>query len=431
MKRKPRGDEGVKLSRSSGNQGLLQLKSSFGRDYAVAVIMGMLALAGMWYARPGPAAAQTAPVCAVGTTACQQALLTVDKGTGAATGKVLIPGDNTENNHNDSLECHGPSDGKCYLAIGSNGIGILETVSITSCNTTPTGNVTKIGGTGNRYNAVAIDAANGTLYGVVGTQFGSISTVSGTFTAIGSGLGGNFGDASDLILGMAWDSTAGNFLASVDQSHGNAASELIRIDPATGKVVKGAFGGKDSITVVPDNGRSQVSGIVWVGNTLYAAVSAGDVGGHLEKLDAATGGLTDIGVFGTEIPKVRSLSADAKGTLFGLTGTAGGFVQPLPCPTPTASPTPTPPPPPPPPVQVAPVQVQQTQPPPEPTPSPSTSVLGVQVNRQPTLPVTGSNALPLLLLALMCYVFGAFALKAASKPKASHAAAGSDDGADG
>lgn len=393
----------------------------------------MLALAGMWYAKPGPAAAQTAPVCAVGTTACQQALLWVDKGTGAATAKVVIPGDNTENHHNDQLECHGPSDGKCFLAIGANGIGILESVQANSCNTTPTANVTNIGGTGNRYNAMALDPANGKLYGVQGTQFGSISTVSGTFTAVGSGLGGNFGDANDLLLGMAWDSTAGNFLASVDQSHGNAASELIRIDPATGKVVKGAFGGKDFITVVPDNGRSQVAGMVWVGSTLYAAVSAGDTGGHLEKLDASTGGLTDIGVFGTEIPKVRSLSADAKGQLFGLTGTAGGFVQPLPCPsaspTPTPTPTPTPAPSSPPPVQVAPLQVQQN-PPPSPTPSPSTSVLGVSVNKQPTLPVTGSNAVPLLLLALMCYGFGAFALKAASKPKASHAAAGSDEEAD-
>ena len=416
------------------NQGLLQLKSSFGRDYAVALVLGMLALAGMWYAKPGPAAAQTAPVCAVGTTACQQALMWVDKGTGAATAKVLIPGDNTETNHNDSLDCHGPSDGKCYLAIGASGIGVLESVQATSCNTSPTANVTKIGGAGNRYNAMALDSGNGTLYGVQGTQFGSISTVSGTFTAIGSGLGGNFGDASDLLLGMAWDSTAGNFLASVDQSHGNAASELVRIDPATGKVIKGAMGGKDFITVVPDNGRSQVSGIVWVGSTLYAAVSAGDVGGHLEKLNPTTGGLTDIGVFGTEIPKVRSLSADAKGQLFGLTGTAGGFVQPLPCPSPTPTPTPTPtpppPPPPPPPAQVAPVQVQQP-PPPTPTPSPTTSVLGVSVNRQPTLPVTGSNALPLLLLAAMCYGFGAFALSAASRPKPRHAAGRGNEGADG
>ena len=411
------------------NQGLLQLKSSFGRDYAVALVLGMLALAGMWYAKPGPAAAQTAPVCAVGTTACQQALLWVDKGTGAATAKVLIPGDNTQNNHNDSLDCHGPADGKCYLAIGSSGLGILESVEATSCNTAPTANVTKIGSTGGPDDAIALDG-NGKLFGVQGTQFGSISTVSGTFTAIGPGLG-NLG-SGNRVLGLAWDSTAGNFLASVDQ--GNGASELIRVDPATGKVVKGAFGGKDSITVVPDNGRQTVSGIVWVGTTLYAAVSNVDVGGHLEKLNPATGGLTDIGSFGTEIPKVRSLSADAKGQLFGLTGTAGGFVQPLPCPsptpTPTATPTPPPPPPPPPPVQVAPVQVQQA-PPPTPTPSPTTSVLGVSVNRQPTLPVTGSNALPLLLLAAMCYGFGAMALSAASRPKPRHAAGRGNEGTDG
>jgi hypothetical protein len=49
------------------------------------------------------------------------------------------------------------------------------------------------------------------------------------------------------------------------------------------------------------------------------------------------------------------------------------------------------------------------------TPTPGTSVLGVSQSRKPTLPVTGSNALPLLLFAGMCYAFGAVALKVASR----------------
>jgi hypothetical protein len=267
----------------------------------------------------------------------------------------------------------------------------------------------------------------------MGTQFGTINTSNGAFTAIGtlgSAAGITVGDSNDLVLAMAWDEGAGNFLVSVDQSHGGAPSKLIRVNPATGHVVAGAFGGSDLVTITADAGRSQVSGIVFVGTTLYAAVSAGDIGGHLEKLNPATGALTDIGVFGVEIPKVRSLTADASGQLFGLTGSAGGFVSPIPCPSsPTPSPTPstpaptpstpkpspsvTPPgqtPTPSPSVSVAPAQFTRT-------PTPGTSVLGLSQNRKAALPVTGSNALPLVLFAAMCYAFGAVALKVASKRK--------------
>jgi hypothetical protein len=225
---------------------------------------------------------------------------------------------------------------------------------------------------------------------------------------------------------MAWDATAGNFLVSVDQAHGGAASKLVRIDPSTGHVVTGAFGGSDLQTVSADAGRSQASGIVFVGSTLYAAVSAGDTGGHLETLNASTGALTDIGVFGAEIPKVRSLTADPSGQLYGLTGSAGGFVSPIPCP---SSPTPSPSTPTPTPSSPTPTP-SVTSPGGTPTPSPSvsvgattftrtptpgTSVLGASQTRRSALPVTGSNALPLVLFAGMCYAFGAVALKVASR----------------
>src|SRR5437879_122533 len=51
------------------------------------------------------------------------------------------------------------------------------------------------------------------------------------------------------------------------------------------------------------------------------------------------------------------------------------------------------------------------------TPSPGTSVLGLSQTRGRTLPVTGSNPLPFLLFAAMCYAFGAVALKVASRRK--------------
>ncbi len=273
-------------------------------------------LSAVWMLNSSSARAQAASTCAVGTSACQQAVLWIDKGSGVATAKVLIPGNNTETNHNDSLECHGPGSGKCYLAFGANGRGILESVDSTSCNSTPTANVTEIGGAGNRFDAMAL--GNGTLYAIKGTQFGTINTGTGTFTAtgtIGTTSGITVGDSNDLVLGMAWDGI--NFIASVDQGRGNGPSELVTINPASGHAVGG-------VAVQPDSGRSQVSGLVFVGSTLYAAASAGDTGGHLETLDPATGVLTaaGTGLFGTDIPKVRSLTADNSGRLYGLTGSA-------------------------------------------------------------------------------------------------------------
>lgn len=389
--------------------------------------LGLMLLGAVWLVRSLPAHAQAAPTCAVGTSACQQALLWVDKGSGAAVAKVLIPGDNTEANHNDALECHGPGAGKCYLAFGASGLGILETAQATSCNPTPSANVAKLGGTASRFEALGL--VNGTLYGIMGTQFGTVDTANGAFTpkgTMGSASGITVGGSNSLVLAMAWDAAAGNFLVSVDQSHGGAPSKLVRVDPATGHIVAGAFGGSDLQTVSADAGRSQASGIVFVGSTLYAAVSAGDTGGHLETLNPSTGVLTDIGVFGAEIPKVRSLTADGSGQLYGLTGSAGGFVSPIPCP---SSPTPSPSTPGPSPSTPTP-SPSVTSPGPAPTPSPSVSVapatftrtptpgasvLGVSQSRRSTLPVTGSNALPLVLFAGMCYAFGAVALKVASR----------------
>lgn len=420
---------GFRAARSS----LRSRGTSSHRSRPVALLVLSLMLVPLaWLFSALPASAQVAPVptptpnCAVGTSNCQQGLLLINKSTGAVTSRVLIPGDNTENQHNDGLECHGPTSGKCWLAFGSNGLGVLDVANASGCSPSASANVSAVdtAGNGARFDAIALDQANGTLYGTKGTQFGSINTSSGAFTAIGSGLGGSIpsgsvGDSNDLVLALAWDAGAGNFLASVDQGHGNGASLLVRINPSTGTVVSGAFGSNDYLAVKADGGRGEVSGLVYEGSTLYAATSAADTGGHLEKLDPSAGTLTDIGVLGVDIPKVRSLTADSSGQLYGLTGTAGADVGPLPCPSPTPSPSPTPPPasptpPPPSPVpspalSVAPAQFTN------PSPSPSTTVLGVQFNKEPTLPVTGTNLLPLIVAALFCYFLGAFILMAASK----------------
>lgn len=372
----------------------------------------------MWLAGGLPARAQTVPTCAVGSNACQQALLWVGK-SGAITNKVSIPGDNTETNHNDALECHGPAAGECYLAFGANGVGVLYTTNNQSCNMTPTANVTEIGGTGSRYDAMALDPSNGTLYGVQGSEFGSINTSNGAFTGIGS-LGGSIpsgsiGDSNDLLLAMAWDPSTGDFLASVDQGHATGASLLIHINPSTGAVVPNSFGGTDYLAVTPDGGRNEVSGMVFVGSTLYAATSQADNNGHLETMDPSTGVLTDAGANGSGIGKVRSLTADSSGQLYGLTGTAGGFVSPIPCPSPSPSPSSSASPGPSPSAspQILPTQVVRS--PSAPTPAPSTSVLGLQITRKPILPVTGFNLVPVLMAAVVAYLFGLLALALSSK----------------
>ena len=83
----------------------------------------------------------------------------------------------------------------------------------------------------------------------MGTQFGTVSVSNGAFTPVGtmgSASGITVGGSNSLVLAMAWDAAAGNFLVSVDQAHGNAPSKLVRVDPATGQVVPGAFGARAS-----------------------------------------------------------------------------------------------------------------------------------------------------------------------------------------
>lgn len=372
----------------------------------VAASLGFLLIAAAWLVGALPAHAQTAPTCSVGSDACQQALLWVGKG-GAVTNKVLIPGNNTDVDHNDALECHGPASGECYLAFGANGVGVLYTAHNQSCNTTPSANVTEIGGSGNKYDAMALDLANGTLYGVQGSEFGSINTSSGAFTSIGNLDGttpsGSVGDSNDLLLSMTWDSSSGDFLAVVDHDNGVDPSRLVHINPSTGAVVQNAFGSDDFLEVTPDGGRNEVSGIVFVGGTLYAATSQNDSAGHLETLSPTSGDLTDIGANGSGIGKIRGLTADSSGQLFGLTGSAGAFVSPIPCPSPSASPSPSPSPSP----VVSPTQAIRT-------PSPSPSILGITV-KKPILPVTGINILPMLMIAVVAYLFGALALALSSK----------------
>jgi hypothetical protein len=169
--------------------------------------------------------------------------------------------------------------------------------------------------------------------------------------------------------------------------------------------------------------RNEVLGLTFVGGTLYASISdVNDANPNLATIDPTTGAVSDIGPHGVDY--VGAITADAGGQIYAIAGTRGANITPLPCPSPTPttpSPTPTGPTPTPthsvtpstspsPSLSIGPARSSQT-------PSPGTSVLGLSQTRGRTLPVTGSNALPFVLVAAMCYAVGAVALKLASKRK--------------
>jgi hypothetical protein len=138
-------------------------------------------------------------------------------------------------------------------------------------------------------------------------------------------------------------------------------------------------------------------------------MSLNDADPHLAMLNPASGATTDIGSEG--VPLVEGLTTDSTGNLYGLSGSGGTVIGPLPCPTPTPTPT------------VTPTPTPTVTPTPTPTPTvtptasvapaasvPPTEVLGLQTSRPNTppkgLPVTGINALPLVALAAAFILVG-------------------------
>jgi hypothetical protein len=373
-----------------------------------------------WMFRSHPAtAAGTTPVCPTPPGNPCQAFFQVDKTTGKVTSAIPLKGLNVEGADYDGVECRGAGAGKCFLAADFAGFSLLN-LQVFNCD--PAANETTIGKPPNVIVVgLAWDSDNSTLYTISDAgQLYKVDTSNGALTAVGPG---GLDITGNHIAAMAYDAATKKIYLSQDTGNPNPY-KLTRVDPLTG-IQDPTYG---PVTLGTDNAggvtRNEVLGLTFVGGTLYASLSdVNDAHPNLATINPTTGAVTDIGPHGVDY--IGAITADAGGTLYAIAGTRGANITPLPCP---SSPTPSPSPSTPGPSPSSPTPSPSVTPPgptPSPsvsvgpatftrTPTPGTSVLGVSQSRR-ILPVTGSNALPLLLFAGMCYAFGAVALKVASR----------------
>jgi hypothetical protein len=368
----------------------------------LALAAGIAAVAGAW--TPQAAAAATVDCRPGSGPPCQQAFFQIDKATGRVVAAVALPGDNNEGADYDGLDCQTGGSGHCFLAADHAGF-LLMTFSSFTCDpktaTTPIG--TSIPPT---IDTIAFDQANGRLYAVIGSQLKVVDQSTGVLTDTSAWLGVARGPSGDEelahVTALTFDPATGNLFGV--ESRGARPALLFKVDAATGGVIHDAFGaGLDYVEIAPVGGRNDVYGIVVSGSTMYATMSLNDADPHLATVNTASGATTDIGSEG--VPLVEGLTTDLTGNLYGLSGSGGTVIGPLPCPTPSPTPSPSP--------TVTPTVIPTT-----PAPSvapvavvPPTEVLGFQATRpstptKPTLPTTGVNTVPLVAFAAACLLVG-------------------------
>lgn len=182
--------------------------------------------------------------------------------------------------------------------------------------------------------AMALQPRTGRLFGVdalmprLTGHLGLFDTTTGAFQPMDASLGTGYGVLGAVrfydVSGLAFDPVTG-WLYAVQIETGEAAPDLLfRVDPATGQVVPGAFGGADYVPLYllprfPLLG--DIDDIAFEPGTgrLYGILNNSGDGDRLVQIDKFTGALTDVGAFG--VGEVEGLDFDPAGRLW---ATAGG-----------------------------------------------------------------------------------------------------------
>jgi hypothetical protein len=176
--------------------------------------------------------------------------------------------------------------------------------------------------------AITFNLDNSILYGADGGTLGSIDINTGAFTAIGPAGTANGPLGPEVISsldGLAFDPVTG-FLFGTERI-GGTDDLLVRLDPLTGAVVAGHFGGDDYVVILasPITGFPDIDDITVdpTDGQMYGISNDGGVGDHLIKIDKTDGSVIDVGAFlGTD--DMEGLSVSPDGNIFGTTGTGGG-----------------------------------------------------------------------------------------------------------
>jgi hypothetical protein len=189
--------------------------------------------------------------------------------------------------------------------------------------------------------AVAFDLKGKTLYTVDGGLFGVLDLENAQFTPIGNGIGTASCNGEEIVLddidGLTFDFATGFVYATHRREHQTPQQYdvLFRLDPISGEVVKGAFGGEDCVIIKID-GYPQYYDVDDIASDpadseLYIVANTGNgVESVLAKLNQ-TGGIDGSATFigANDVDDIESLdfdklpNADGSFPLFGTTGDGG------------------------------------------------------------------------------------------------------------
>ncbi len=200
----------------------------------------------------------------------------------------------------------------CYL-LGANG----SLNQVNPFDFDPATNLTTIGTSATAVYAMATQPGTETLFASKGSSLATMTPTSAALTTIGS-FGSAVGPKGSVNIDNVTALTFyGNRLIGV-QDMGSAQDLLLEVDPATGKVVKGVFGGADYIEIqkpsatlksladiAVDPMSGTMYGLAWDGNGRY----------ELATVDATTGQVVLLG--GKLGRKVDTIAFDGYGELWG------------------------------------------------------------------------------------------------------------------
>ncbi|MDJ0498162.1 MAG: putative Ig domain-containing protein, partial [Acidimicrobiia bacterium] len=197
----------------------------------------------------------------------------------------------------------------------------------------PSSNETSIGiGTGTSgIRAAAWQPSTGTLYAVDGGQLGIIDTVTGAFTPRPSAIGNGDGIQGDLLMddvvGLAFHPQTGELYAAQRRPLFTQPGVLFVIDPVSGSIIPGVFGGDDYVQIEPSGSNWQVTDLAFDPATsdLYAIHNSEFLNTFaLSAVDPASGASSGIGSVPADL---SSLDFDADGRLWSTTSSGSAPEQ--------------------------------------------------------------------------------------------------------
>jgi hypothetical protein len=191
-----------------------------------------------------------------------------------------------------------------------------------------TGTATLVGpsGLGGKISAIAVDPADGTLYGISGSATTAASLIridpaTGAATIVGPlvGMGFASGGSDALVFGTDGTLYAGGWAG------GFAGGSLLTLDKETGAVLSLK---ETDITAcpngIPDTRPAHIAGLARAPDgMLWVSRGNNCGGGQLHKIDPATGGFTATLLLSDPEVAITDIAFGPSGTLYGSVGQAG------------------------------------------------------------------------------------------------------------